>query len=432
TWTLQNVQGYKYETNAPGYRHSLPHMYVFIKDFQAEGKKIDVLDDTQRLYSYYRNFVGNINRVEDPELKKLSVALTAGAASESEKVKRIFYWVKDNIKYIAFENGYEGFIPRESALVYERKFGDCKDMAALICSMAGYAGIDKVKLCWIGTREIPYTYSELATPAVDNHMIAVYDDNNTYTFLDATDRETRYGIPTAFIQGKEALIGLGDQYKIVTVPTVLPDENTGRQKIELKLDGEKLSGSGSLGYSGFGRSHILMQIGDAKSKTRFEMIKSLLLKGSNKFNLLDFKETNLSNRDQPYQVDYTFDLDNYAVKVDKDTYLALVMDKPFEKMQLEADRTSPVEFDYLTADDITYDLLLPKGTTVKSLPKNFRLDNDLMQASLDYSATAEKISLRMIIKLRKLMLFPQDFKRWNQTVACLRENYSETLILTEK
>jgi hypothetical protein len=48
---------------------------------------------------------------------------------------------------------------------------------------------------------IPYSYAELATPSADNHMIAVLKKVPEYVFWTPLTRETKYGIPTAFIQG---------------------------------------------------------------------------------------------------------------------------------------------------------------------------------------------------------------------------------------
>ena len=180
TWLLKNVKAHKSVSNSPGLLHSAPHIDIYVKDYTIDNKKTLVLDDVSLLHKYYQGFVTNLNKKECVDLKNITEDITKDKTSEEEKIKSIFYWVKDNIKYIAFENGYEGFIPRDANLVFERKFGDCKDMANIIVSMAHYANVKNVNLCWIGTREIPYSYSELATPAVDNHMIAAYKKENEY------------------------------------------------------------------------------------------------------------------------------------------------------------------------------------------------------------------------------------------------------------
>ena len=427
-----SVKPVKFESNSPGFLYQIPHINVFIKDYTINNKKVEVLGDINKLYTYYRGFTKNINLKEDPTLKAISLKITENLTNDDDKIKSIFYWVKDNIKYIAFENGYEGFIPREASLICERKFGDCKDMASIITTMAKYANVKNVFISWIGTREIPYSYDELPTPAVDNHMIAVYKKGENYIFLDATDKETLYGIPTAFIQGKEALYGEGENYKIIKVPVVSAETNEVKEQVKFAIEKDKLIGSGKVQFNGYSRSNIVMRMGDATNKTRFEMIKSLVLKGNNKFNLKDFTEENLSNRDKPYQINYNFDLGNYIVKADKEIYINLFLEKPFEKIIIEKDRVSPFEFEYLTLVNSQYELEIPKNCTVKYLPKNFSLDNDYVKANFVYEVKNNTIILDIKMQQKKLLLDKSDFELWNKTIKELKTNYTETLILLEK
>lgn len=431
-WASSNIKPAKFEDSAPGYLYIVPHVDFYIKEYTINNKTTPVLGDINELYNYYKSFVKDLNKKEDPDLKTLTLDITKEKNTEEEKVKSIFYWVKENIKYIAFEDGYEGFIPREASLVFERKFGDCKDMANLISTMSQYAGLKNVTIAWIGTRSIPYSYNDLATPSVDNHMIAIFKKDNDYIFLDGTDKETRYGIPTAFIQGKEVLFSENDQYKIYPVPVISGDLNEIKEVVNLKIENSKLIGNAKIDRYGYNRSHVLMQIGDASNKTRQDMIKSLVLKGNNKFNLKDFKEENLSNKDLPYTISYNFDLDNYIVKVDKETYVNLFLDKFLEKVILAKDRVSPYEFEYLTKFTTQYTLEIPKNNTIKYLPKNFDLDNDYVKANFIYELKNNILYLNVSLTVKKLLLNKPDFEPWNTTIKKLKTNYNETIILLEK
>lgn len=431
-WTYKDVKPVKMEGNSPGYLYIIPHINIYIKDYTINNKKVDVLGDIDKLYAYYKGFTKNLNQTEDPTLKAITLKITENLTNDEDKVKSIFYWVKDNIKYIAFENGYEGFIPREASLICERKFGDCKDMASIITAMAKYAKVKNVYIAWIGTRDIPYSYNDLATPAVDNHMIAVYKKGEEYLFLDATDKETVYGIPTAFIQGKEAMYDNGDTYKIVPVPLTPAEKNEVKEQVKLKIDKDKILGSGKVEFSGYNRSRLLSRIGDATNKTRFEMIKSLVLKGNNKFNLKDYTEENIKDRDKPYQINYNFDLGNYIVKVDKEMYVNLFMDRPLEKITIEKDRSAKFEFEHLNYINTEYELDIPQNCTVKYLPKNFSLDNDYLKVDFIYEVKNNKIRLHSQLKQKKLMLDKTDFELWNKSIKELKNNYTDTLILLEK
>ncbi len=431
-WTLKNIKPVKMEGNSPGYLYIIPHINVYIKDYTIDGKKTEVLGDVTKLYSYYKDFTKNLNKGDDATLKTITAEVIATKTTDDDKIKSIFYWVKDNIKYIAFENGYEGFIPRQASLICQRKFGDCKDMASIISAMAKYANVKNVTISWIGTREIPYSYAALGTPAVNNHMIAVYKKGEEYVFLDATDKETIYGIPTAFIQGKEALLPDGDSFKIISVPIVPPEKNEINERVKLVIEKDKLVGSGKIQFNGYNRSHILARMGDATNKTRFEMIKSLVLKGNNKFILKDFTEENIKDRDKPYQINYNFDLSNYIIKADKEIYINLFLDKVYEKLTIEKDRESDFEFNFLTSTNNQYEFTIPQNCTVKYLPKNFNLDNDYIKADFVYEIKNNKILLTVMLKNKKLLLEKSDFEPWNETIKKIKSNYIETIILLEK
>jgi transglutaminase-like putative cysteine protease len=431
-WTLKDIKPVKLEGNSPGFLYIIPHINIYIKDYKLNNQKVIVLGDINNLFDYYKGFTKNLNQTEDPALKAITLKITENLTNDDDKVKSIFYWVKDNIKYIAFEYGYEGFIPREASLICERKFGDCKDMASIITAMAKYANVKNVFISWIGTRDIPYSYNELPTPAVDNHMIALYKKGEEYIFLDATDKETLYGIPTGFIQGKEALYGDGDSYKIIPVPIVPAEKNEIKEQVKISIEKDKLVGSGKIEFNGYNRSRILSRIGDATNKIKFEMIKSLVLKGNNKFNLKEYTEENIKDRDKPYQINYNFDLGNYIVKVDKEMYVNLFLDKPLEKLIIEKDRSAQFEFEHLNYINSQYELEIPKNYTVKYLPKNFSLDNNYIKADFVYEVKNNKIFLTLHLKQKKLLLNKADFELWNKTIKDLKNNYSDTLILLEQ
>lgn len=431
-WTLNDIKPLKREINAPGYLYIVPHINFFIKNYVVDNQTNEILGSIENLYSYYKGFIKNLNKNEDSSLKDLTLEITKNKNGDEEKIKAIFYWVKENIKYIAFENGYEGFIPREASVVFQRKFGDCKDMGSIISSMAKYANVKDVTIAWIGTRSIPYSYDELPIPSVDNHMIAVFKKNNDYIFLDATDKETRYGLPTAFIQGKEALLNENENYKIIKVPVVPAEKNEVTDVVKLSIEKDKLIGSGKMERYGYNRSHSLMKIGDTHNKTRFESVKEMVLKGNNKFNLIEYKEENRDEKDKPYIINYNFDLDNYIIKLDSEMYVNLFLDKFLEDLMIEKNRISKFEFEYLTQYKTKYTLEIPKDYSVKQLPDNFSLDNEYIKADFNYELKNDTLNLNVSLNQKKIILDNKDFEPWNESIKKLKTNYNQALILSKK
>ena len=133
--------------------------------------------------------------------------------------------MQSNIKYVAFEDGLGGFVPRGAASVCDKRYGDCKDMANLLYEMLNHVGIEAYRT-WIGTRNRQYSYYDVPTPMVDNHMITTAIIEDETIFLDATDSYVPFGMPSAFTQTKEALLGIDDNnYKIIKVPVQIADKS---------------------------------------------------------------------------------------------------------------------------------------------------------------------------------------------------------------
>lgn len=431
-WTLNNVNPVKFEPNNPGFLYIAPHIIIYVKKYKINNDTKNVLGNVDQLFDYYKSFVKNLNTIEDPDLKSKTIELIQNHKTNDDKIKAIFYWVKDNIKYVAFENGYEGFIPREARLVNERKFGDCKDMSSIITEMAKYAEIPNVNLCWIGTRRIPYSYKDIATPAVDDHMIASYENENGIVFLDATDKETAFGLPTSFIQGKEALVQNNTTYKIVKVPVVQAKENLIQEKLKIKLLNNKIVGNGTLKLNGLNRSDYLLTLGDATNKTRFEMIKGLVLKGNNKFQLNTYNEENITNRDLPYIINFDFTLENYLINAGKEIYLNLFLDKIYEKLIIEKDRKSMFDFEKLTLNEYEIEVELPENSKIVSLPENTNYESDVIKYSIKYIQFDNKVSLKFNIENKRLLLDVADFELWNEAIKNLKQHYNENLVISTK
>jgi hypothetical protein len=432
SWTMNNNLPLKYEEYNPGYLYAVPHIVFYIQNYQVNNQVQPVLGSVDLLYDYYKNFTKDLNLEEDENLKSTTLSIVEGLSSEEEKIKAIFYWVQNNIKYVAFEEAYEGFIPRQAKLVYERKFGDCKDMSSIITEMAKYAQIPNVNLTWIGSRNIPYTYHEVPTPAVDDHMIATYKTaSGKIIFLDATDSMTKFGLPSSFIQGKESMIQNGETYTLVTVPVVESKENLSKLNVNLRLENSILKGKATTSLNGLARSNHVAMVGDAQNKKRHDILKSLLQLGNNKFQLINYKENNLTNKDLPYEIDFEFELDNYSIPVGNETYINLFLEKPFENFSLSDDRFSMVDFDFLLEDQYRFTLEIPDGMKVSYFPINVKESNSLMDYSIDYTLKDNQIVLDFKFSTKKLLLKKEDFSLWKSSIHQLKSHYNESIIITK-
>ena len=232
-YTATKIPEIAREESAPGKSHIYPHLLILAKSFSNQGKEITLFKSVEDLYSWYHSLT-ELMKNDSEGLKGKVIELTQGKTSDLEKVKAIYYWVQDNIRYIAFEDGLAGFKPDECQFVYEKRYGDCKGMANLTKEMLLLAGFD-ARLTWIGTDRIAYDYS---TPnlAVDNHMICTLILNGKEYFLDPTDKYSSFDDYAERLQNRQVLIENGAidiscQMSLQEKPRTIP----GRSIVNLKL-----------------------------------------------------------------------------------------------------------------------------------------------------------------------------------------------------
>lgn len=434
-WTADNLPSPPREEDGPESSYYLPHIVFFVQEAPVNGQARKLLSGVPELYNMYADFVKRIDRQPSPGLQHRVDSLVAGAATEEEKVRRVYYWVQDNVKYIAFEQGLRGFIPHDAGLVYARRYGDCKDMANLTNEMLHLAGVKTAYLTWVGTRDLPYKYGELATPGVDNHMIATYEPTpGKYVFLDATSKHTPYGMPSAMIQGKEGLLGLDPKNsRVVDIPAM----DKGRSGVDdasvLTLDGTMLRGSGKLsiaGYSKVNQSYGLDGL-DRTDEPRY--IKALLERGNNKFFVDKYSIANLDTRDQPLSISYDYRLQDYVQQVDDEVYINLSLERPYATDRIDSTtRKLPRYNEFAHTDHTRTELVVPAGYEVSYLPPTVQAQGDVLGFKVSYERQGNKIIQDREVYVNYLLLQPKQFGSWNAVVNKLGSAYREVVILKKK
>ncbi len=430
TWELKNIDEYDYEANTPTYKKILPHIVPIITSFKLKNTNTDLAKNVSNLYAWYYSLVKDINKEDvDENLVKLVTELTANKTTDLEKVKAIYYWTQKNIKYIAFEYALGGFIPRQANEVFQKKYGDCKDNSSILYKMLDIAGL-KGDLTWIGTRSIPYSYSEVPTPIVDNHMILSYTNNGNTYFLDATGRYVPIDFPTSFIQGKEALIADGANYIIKKVPIIPAEKNAIIDTTTVNLKGENLIGNTKVEISGYNKINCFNYL---ENETTDDKIKAFynnrLQKGNNKFLIKAFSEINKYDYEKNLIINYDFTINGYAKKLGEEIYINLNLVKDLSFYKTKKDRKNDIEYKHTNAFNYTTTLIIPEGYTIDYVPENVSYSNDYLSSSITYTIKKNSIVYNHAYSLNFLNLNLNEQKLVNSLIKKTEKAFKEVIIL---
>lgn len=432
TFTVKNLQKDMNYPDAPDNAYYALHVIFWIEQYKAGDNTVSYMANLDDLYKLQWSFVKDINKSISPELKSITDSLTQGLNSPEQKARQIYKWVQKNIKYVAFEEGMEGFIPREANLVCSRRFGDCKDMSSILTVMLNHAGVPAY-YTWIGTRALPYDYTEIHLPIVDNHMITAVRLDTSYIFLDGTDAHCVFGAPSGHIQGKQAMIGMNDkEYKIIRVPEYAREKSRLTDTTILDLTDKGILGTVKVNMTGYFAMDMHGVMSYTNEKDREKYMKGYFNRGSNKFKLNKFEISDTGNPDW-FGLSGQFELQDYGKKIADEWYLNMNLFKFYEHKEIDfPKRNTPIEHEYKNSATYVTILNIPEGYKVAYLPDSKSYKNEVWGFDISYRQEKNQVIMTQTFSNEHLLLEPDKFQAWNKVLENLYPLYRETISLAKK
>lgn len=428
TYKIKNIDELKPESNSLGFLHYYPHLVIVTKDYATSSGLKPVISSVDDLYDWYSDLVNQVD--SDPDIFSNQVKkLTANAKTDEEKIKNTYYWVQENIKYIAFEDGIAGFKPETPQKVFENRYGDCKGMAILTKAMLVEAGFD-ARLTWIGTNKIPYNY-DIPSFAVDNHMICTLLHNDKQYILDATEKYIALGEHAERIQGKEMLIENGNEFIRKFVPVEDSKKNLVLRSEKLHLEGETLVGQGELEVKGESKKMILYFSTNSKVEDKDELFDYLSVSEYNNDDMVEVKNIPEMDRDQPLVLKYNYKLNNRVSSFDKEIYIEMDWEKTYGDLNIKDDRFSDYYFGRKVHNKVVKTLELPKGYKISHLPESIEEKYKDISISINFKQKDNSVIYSNEIIIESGMILKDDFEIWNGLIQKIEEVYNDQIVITK-
>lgn len=433
SWSFEALDGLDFGAQSPDFSYYAPHIIPRISSYSKDGEQVRFLQNTDDLYDWYRSLIGTISTETSDEIRVIVDSLNADATTDLERISNIYYWVQDNIKYVAFTEGMDGYIPEDAVAVCSKRFGDCKGLTSLMYSMLEYAGIQPY-FSWVGTRDRPYRYEEVPTPVVDNHMILACSLDNDIIFLDGTSYASHVlEVPYA-LQGKEVLVGISeDEYRIVQVPVRPKDYNLYRDSIHITVDETgKLVGRGVTKFTGYYASGIRAVLKRITGSDLERYMESQLEKGSNKFALTEYSVSDFEDHADDITFEYRFDIEDYLMVNGDEMYLDMNLVKLYEDEMMKASRAVDYEVDFKSINQIVVVLDIPHSFEATYVPEAL----SYKEGDFGFDFNIEQKGNQIIQDLRQydnfLIMDQSRFADWNNMIKNMRQIYRESIILSKK
>ena len=230
---FRQMQAYKHEDTAVDYIDHAPYLiFTQAPDYLAIGRQ-------------YLGASAPKVRIT-PEIRQMAQRLTADALSDEDKAKALYYWVSKNIRYISTTVDDGGLVPRDSAYIFSRRFGDCKDHVVLLEAMLRAVGIESTAAL-VNMGEAFDLPEGPASNSPINHVITYIPSMDLY--LDSTAQLVPFGkLDEQVLDKPTVLVALN---RLGHTPRMRAEDNTeiSRTALTLLPDG-RIEGSNNATMSG--------------------------------------------------------------------------------------------------------------------------------------------------------------------------------------
>ena len=306
-------------------------------------------------------------------------SITSGSTTDDEKIKRIYEWVRDNIRYEENEMGFlTGYKPHKCEEILNYKFGDCKDHTVILVSMLDAAGIKSYPVV-VGRDSINM---DTPSPYEFYHSIVAVPKDGRYIWLDPTCSYCPYGYLASEEQGADALMLLNPETSFTKTPVDDADKNfrsDANYTIVLGTAGDaqinvsfEITGSFGLGMK--------EELKDAKEEKVKETIAVMVKSVCPEFELAGHRIINDSEK--ILKMELNVKCAHYATKSENKLVYNIPADSIYSELISKEKRRFPIVKENNEAYSSTQSIELPKGYAVSMLPEEYSAKESF--ASYDY------------------------------------------------
>ncbi len=138
-----------------------------------------------------------------PALQARADEITAGAKTDTEKVRRLYEYVSQHNHYIGVDFGVGRYQPHMAMEVLTNQYGDCKDKHTLLAALLRAKGFQPFAVLIGAGIEMN---EKVPMPEAFNHLITYVNVDGGPVWLDATTEVAPYRVLLPVLRDKEALV----------------------------------------------------------------------------------------------------------------------------------------------------------------------------------------------------------------------------------
>lgn len=396
TWEIDNTVNFKKEEYSPPIEAIIPKIIVSPEDFNYEihGKQDSWKNFGQWIYNLSDGFLTL------PASERHTIdTLIQNCENDKEKIKRLYYYLQDNTRYISVQLGIGGFRPFSATYVAEKKYGDCKALSNYMRAMLNYAGIESYYVNILADDNNSPFYMDFPSQQF-NHAIVMIPMKQDSIWLECTSDYNPVGYVNEYIHNRQALIIANNNSKLTKTPALTPSDvmSTARYTFNLKTEGMdvvtinyKKKGSEFLFFSGLAK--------EADIDLQKEIIERMHYYFHDK-EITDYSFYNESRDSASINLSLELNVNNQIKKYGNDL-VCKVIDLLLPDFERPSKRKLPVWINYPKYSIDTIEYIIPERFKISTVPEDITISGLYGFYKLESKTTSDKVILIRSFQLNK-------------------------------
>lgn len=356
--------------------------------------------------------------------------LTQGAASEDEKIARLYHWVQENTRYVSIKGslgaGFSGHTAQET---FENRYGDCTDKSILFSTMLKAIGVDAYPII-VMTNDAGESVTEIPT-LYGNHCITEVCAGGRDFYLDSTSENYRYPYFRSDDHGVNAFNAIRGDIRRIPVPE--PEANSRLSRLTMAIDANgdahvktinQYTGTIEAGVRGFWK-----QAREDNYRAMMSEYVNSICPGAQ---LKDFSLSDLQALSTPLEMRLDYTLRGHGMRAKKLMYLRVpTLDRDYPEAALET-RRYPIAYDTTEQRVLEVDMTLPKGFRAKWLPQALEIKNPYLEYSAAYEEREGHIVFREVFRRLQRLVPAEAYGAYRDALRGIAAFAKQEMYLTEK
>jgi hypothetical protein len=422
-WQVADLAAYKYEKYSGSSENFAPQILLAPNKFQ--------LNDYEGDMTSWKNFGEWLNKLYEKttelkeDRKQFYRDMVKNAASENEKIKILYSYLQNNMRYVSIQLGIGGWRPFPASFVEDKKYGDCKALSNYLKSALDAVGI-KSNLVVI-YRDYQEKFVDEKFPMNDfNHVILSVPQNKDTLWLECTSNTLPFAVLDETTLNRSALLLTENGGVVINTPASNYKTNQVNYFTEIKINDEG-GAAVTAAYKAFGeeRSNLQMGFHDLKDDDK----KKDFIR-QNEWKQPDFFDLEIPDKTaNPYRINVKMGYENIAAfKAGSKLFLEPRLYRFFdEEIPETKNRINNYFFDYPYQQTDTTIYYLPNGYSAENLPKGKTVNYPFAaySSSFKWDALNRTITciaaIQIMVRIVKPANYAQLLEFKNQVLADANE-----------